>query len=131
VRYTLALLICIAGCASQRYSTLRLVSSSFSESDSLGRLRIDIQGLDPRLAPNAQVSLYRTGPDTLEPPRSRWSTYRAFTPIDSLRPGSYEVRVQLLGYSPATLDITIRAGEVVKLLARMRESRIQLRSVTS
>jgi hypothetical protein len=96
--------------------------------DTLGGLRIDIEGLDPRNASYAQVTLYRTGPETLPP---RWLMYRAFAPIDSLRPGTYRVRVQMIGYYHPTLDVTIRPGELVRLLARMRENRVQMGPVVN
>jgi len=130
LRYSLVLLISVAACAGPRYSTLQRLGSSFSSAsaDSLGALRIDIQGLDRKTATNAQIMLIRAGSDSVP---GRYFTYRAFAPIDSLVPGVYTVRVQLVGYTPPRLEVTIRPGEVVSLVAVLRRSRLRLRSVTS
>ncbi len=129
MRYLFASLIVLASCAKPHQSTLELVGSSRgTTTDTLGGLQIDIRGPDRRIASSAQITLYRTGPDTVP---SRSLTYHAFSPIDSLRPGSYQVRVHLIGYYHPTLNVAIHPGEIVRLVARMRENRLHLESVAN
>ena len=120
----------VAGCAATRYSTLSLEGTSFREStsDTLAGIRIDIQGLDPRIQSHGQISVERTGPDTLSP---RWRTFPLVSTIDSLPPGSYEVIVRALGYSPTKIAIALRRGEVARLVAHMRRSRLELQSIAN
>ena len=130
MRYSLALFISVAACAGPRYSTLQRLGSSFSSAsaDSLGGLRIEIQGVNRELAASAQIALNRAGSASVP---GAYLRYSAFAPIDSLIPGLYSVRVQLVGYTPPVLEVTIHPGEVVRLVAVLRRSRVELRAVTS
>jgi len=80
------------------------------------------------MAANAQIALNRASTDSVP---GAYFRYRAFAPIDSLIPGVYTVKVQLVGYTPPMLQVTIHPGEVVRLVAVLRRSHVQLRAVTS
>ena len=126
------MLLSIAACATSQWSTLTLVSSSRltpTPADTLrAGMRIEIHGVDSNAMRFGQVVLMRTGPDTLP---SRYVTKPMGFPFDSLRPGVYLVRVQLIGYTAPRLEVVVKGGELVHLRAEMRRSPVQLEAVTS
>jgi hypothetical protein len=91
-----------------------------------GAVTIDVQGVKPGLLEAGQVTLTQRGV-----PRQPGQTAPIGQRFDSVSPGLYEVRVQVVGYIPATALAEVHGGEGLRLRAHLRRSRVQLTEVTN
>ncbi len=87
---------------------------------------VEVQGVKPELLEAGQVTLTKR-----DVPRHPGQTAPIGERFDSIAPGPYEVRVQVVGYTPATMLAEVHGGEELRLRAHLRRSRVQLTEVTN
>jgi hypothetical protein len=86
-----------------------------------GAVSIEVRGVKPDLLEAGQFTLTRR-----DLPRQASRTAPIGQRFDSVTPGPYEVRVQVLGYIPASALAEVRGGERLRFQAQLRRSRVQV-----
>jgi hypothetical protein len=89
-----------------------------------GAVSIEVQGVKQELLEAGQVTLTKR-----DVPRQASQTAPLGQRFDSVVPGPYEVRVQVVGYMPASAFAEVRGGERLRFRAHLRRSRVQVTEV--
>jgi hypothetical protein len=113
----------LAACVSPQSSVITKLRPVPLESAGVewGSVLIDVRGVKPELVEAGQLTLTKR-----TTPWEASRTARVGQRFDSVTPGSYEIRVHVLGYDPVSILAEVRAGQVLHLGARMRRSTVQL-----
>jgi hypothetical protein len=116
----------LAGCGGPQRSVMTALTPVPLDSGitAWGAVSIEVRGVKAELVEAGQVTLTKR-----DVPRQASQTAPIGQRFDSVVPGPYEVRVQVVGYIPASASADVRGGERLRFRAHLRRNRVQLTEV--